>query len=150
MYVTTPSSPRIESIRARLRENLELHVSDQPEPLLLKKVRQTPNEKPVMTRYEGMKSMNVTCCRYKMQTALTTNTTATQNLLKLVTLTANAVKGEGSGAVVPLIRVPLIKIVFVPLTMATVMRLEFVGSFPMTELRSVLLSLLSHPQTEYC
>ena len=85
-----------------------------------------------------------------MQTALTTNTTATQNLLKLVTLTASAVKEEGSGAVVPLIRVPLIKIVFVPLATATVMRLEFVGSFPMTELRSVLLSLLSHPQTEYC
>jgi hypothetical protein len=85
-----------------------------------------------------------------MQTALATNTTTTQNLLKLVTLTASAVEREGSGAVVPLIRVPLIKIVVVPLTMATVVILEFLGSFPMTELRSVLLSLLSHPQTEYC
>jgi len=90
---------------------------------------------------------------YKKQTALTTNIVTTQYLpTKFSTLTVGAPEIEGSGAVVPLTRVPLIKIVLVPLTTATVVTLEFFGSSPMTELRKLSSPLLplSHPQTEYC
>lgn len=67
----------------------------------------------------------------------------------MVTAAAADVR-EGSGAVVPFGRVPLMKMVFVPLTSATFTRLEFVGSLPFRiESKNVRFVLSSHPQTEY-
>jgi hypothetical protein len=72
---------------------------------------------------------------HKSQVAVDTMATITQYPLHRIISTAGATDKDGSAAVVPFARVPLMRTVRVPLTFAIWTALEFVRLFPKIEFR---------------